>query len=79
MSTIGLSSGVILTPYPHGSLRTTGTLTPALLAQIRQHKQALLDLVEAFEERAALLEYGGGMSRVEAERLALERVTEERT
>jgi len=62
--------GVRLTPYPDGTLRHTGTLTPALLDAMRQHKAALHDLVEAFEERAAIAEYCGGLSRAEAERLA---------
>ena len=47
-----------------------GTLTLALRAALRTHKAALLDLLEAFEERAAIAEYCGGLSRVEAERLA---------
>ena len=47
-----------------------GTLTPALRAALRTHKAALLDLLEAFEERAAIAEYCGGLSRVEAQRLA---------
>ena len=47
-----------------------GTLTPALRAALREHKTAVLDLLEAFEERAALIEYDGGLPRVEAERLA---------
>jgi len=64
--------GVRLTPYPDGTLRHTGTLTPALLDAMRQHKAALHDLVEAFEERAAIAEYCGGLSRAEAERLAWE-------
>lgn len=65
--------GVLLMPYLDGTLRykaLKGVLTPALLDALRQHKAALLDLVEAFEERAALAEYCGGLSREEAERLA---------
>ena len=67
--------GVRLIPYPDGTLRyegETGTLPPALLDAVRQHKDALLDLVEAFEERAAIAEYCGGLSRAGAERLAWE-------
>ena len=67
--------GVILTPWPDGTVRCrapTGVLTPALRAALRQHQQALLDLLEAFEERAAIAEYCGGLSREDAERLAWE-------
>lgn len=65
--------GVRLIPYPDGTLRyegETGTLPPALLDQVHMHTAALHDLVEAFEERAATYEYCGGLSRVDAERLA---------
>jgi hypothetical protein len=65
--------GIILTPYPDGTLHYTapkGTMTPELAATIRQHKPALHALAEAFEERAAIAEYCGGLSRSEAERLA---------
>ena len=40
--------GVVLTPYPDSTLcykAPTGTLTPALLDAIRQHKAALLALL----------------------------------
>jgi len=69
--------GVALTPYPDGTLRykaPKGTLTPALLAALRERKQELHGLVEDFEERAAIAEYCGGLSRAEAERLAWARV-----
>ena len=65
--------GVILTPSPDGTLRykaPKGTVTPALLEMMRQHKAELLDLVEAFEERAAIAQYCGGLSRPAAEALA---------
>jgi hypothetical protein len=64
---------VKLTPYPDGTLRykaPKGTITPALLAAMREHKAALFDLVEAFEERAAILEYDAGLAREDAEWLA---------
>ena len=64
--------GVTLTPWVD-RLRVDapeGTLTPALRAALREHKTALLDLLEAFEERAAIIEYCGGLSREEAERQA---------
>lgn len=65
--------GVVLTPSPDGTLRykaPKGVLTPALLDGMRQHKAALHDLVEAFEERAAILECDGQLSCEEAERVA---------
>jgi hypothetical protein len=46
-------------------------LTPLLESEIRIHKTALLDLLEAIGERAALLEYEGGLSREEAEHLSI--------
>ena len=49
-------------------------LTDALRSHIRAHKDALIDLVliegEAFEERAAIMEFDGGMTRPEAEAAA---------
>jgi len=65
--------GVKLTPYPDGTLRykaPKGTITPALLEMMRAHKEALVTLVEAFEERAAILEYDAGLARDDAEWLA---------
>jgi|SoiMethySBSTD1v2_1073268.scaffolds.fasta_scaffold129995_3 tubulysin polyketide synthase-like protein len=65
--------GIILTPYPDGTLHykaPKGTMTPALVERIRQHKAELHALVEAFEERAAIAEYCGGLPRAEAEALA---------
>lgn len=49
---------------------TAGNVTRDLLEAMRQHTEGLLDLVEAFEERAAIAEYCGGLPRVEAEALA---------
>ena len=65
--------GVGLTPYPDGTLRykaPQGTMTPKLVDGMRQHKAALHAVAEAFEERAAIAEYGGGLTRAEAEHLA---------
>jgi hypothetical protein len=65
--------GVLLTPLPDGSVRyctRKGGLTPAMVDAMRQHKQELHALGEAFEERAAIAEYGGELSRAEAEALA---------
>ncbi len=41
-----------------------------LLAEMRAHRDELLGLVELIEERAAIREYDGGLSRADAERLA---------
>jgi len=49
-------------------------LTDDLRAAIRQHKEALLTLLELYEERAAIMEYCGGLPREEAERQAWEEV-----
>lgn len=65
--------GFSLIPYPDGTIRCRapkGVLTPALRRQFTQHKAALLDLVEEFEERAAIAEYCGGLSRADAGALA---------
>ena len=66
------AAGVVLMLDGH-ALRyraPTGVMTAALLQELSHHKVALLDLMAAFEERAALLEYAGGLLREEAKRLA---------
>ena len=51
-----------------------GRLTPAALEWVRAHKADLMHEVwpgfDAFEERAAIMEYDGGLSRDEAEAAA---------
>jgi hypothetical protein len=47
-----------------------GVLTPALWTALQAHKAAMLDLLEAFEERVAIAEFDGHLPRAEAERLA---------
>jgi hypothetical protein len=47
-----------------------GVLTDDLSQAIREHKTELLDLMESFEERAAIAEYCSGLLREAAERLA---------
>jgi hypothetical protein len=42
----------------------------ALAQQLLSHKEEVLTILEAFEERAALMEYDGRIPRTEAERLA---------
>ena len=67
------AAGVVLKPYPDGTLRykaPKGTMTPALRDGMRQHKAALHTGVEAFEQRAALAEYCGGLARRKAEQVA---------
>ena len=49
---------------------TAGNVTRAMLEALRQHQEVLLTILEWYEERAGLLEYDGGLSRVEAEREA---------
>jgi hypothetical protein len=58
---------------PHGEKITVEAPMPLpqdVLALIREHKQGLLNLLEAFEERRAIVEYCGGLPRAEAEKLA---------
>ena len=65
--------GVELTSLLDGTLRykaPKGALTPALVDAMRQHKDALHALVEAFEERAAMAQYGRELERPAAETLA---------
>ncbi len=67
--------GIILVPYPDGTLRcrgARGVLTPALVERMREHKAELHGLVEAWSERAAIVQYCGGLTREDAERLAWE-------
>ena len=64
---------VALTPYSDGILHykaPKGVLPPELLDAMRQYKLELHALVEAFEERAAMVEYYGGLSRAAAEQVA---------
>jgi len=49
---------------------TAGNVTRAMLEALRQHKEAMHDMVEWLEERSALLEYDGGLSRAESEQEA---------
>ena len=62
--------GLALTPSPDGTVRCRapkGVLTPALLDAMRQHKSELHALVEDWSERAAIMEYEGGLTREDAE------------
>jgi hypothetical protein len=66
--------GVVMTLRPDGEhlhvSAPAGGLNDCLRQALHQHKQALLAMTEWHEERAALCEYGGGLPRDEAERLA---------
>jgi hypothetical protein len=60
-------------PYPEGKVRCqalAGAWTPALLATLNTQQAAVAELLEAFEERAAIGEYCGGLARPAAEQLA---------
>lgn len=65
--------GVMMTPSPDGTVRCRapkGVLTPALREAIRARKAEVLDLLEEFGERAAILEIEAYLPRAEAEALA---------
>ena len=49
---------------------TAGNVTPAMHEALRHHQEALLTMLEWYEERAGMLEYEAGLSRTEAEREA---------
>jgi len=51
----------------------------ALAQQLLSHKAAILEILELFEERAAIMEYDGGLPRIEAEQLAWACVLREAT
>ena len=42
----------------------------ALAQELLRHKAKVLDLLEEWEERASIIQFDGGVSREEAERLA---------
>lgn len=42
------------------------------------HRDAILDLLDAYEERAAIMEYEAGVSRAEAEAAAWREIIERR-
>src|SRR5262245_59388265 len=56
--------GVRMTPDPGGRVRCRapeGAWTPALLEALNTHQVAMADVLEVFEERAAIAEYCGGL------------------
>lgn len=81
--------GLSAEPLPDGKLSISPVMniTPEIRNWIRAHKADVLaelareadeDAREYFEERAAIMEHDGGLSRTEAERLASARVYEYR-
>jgi hypothetical protein len=68
------SRGVELSIDPSGGLAFNapkGVMTDSIVDRIRAHRDELVDLLERLDERAAIAQYGGGLSRSDAERLAL--------
>jgi hypothetical protein len=66
--------GVVLSITPERSLAfkaPKGVMTNLIVQRIRANRDDLLDLLERFEERAAIMEYDGGLAREDAERMAL--------
>lgn len=86
--TLLTAHGVRLTRDPSGALRAgpAGAVTPELAALIREHRAALLaalapppdptDVLEFYEERAAIFEYEADQPRAAAEAAALRRTLE---
>jgi|GEM_PF-1537851 len=69
-----IDSGVIMSIEADGRLSIdapVGVLTEGIVAELRAHRVDLLALVEQWSERAAIMEYDGGLAREDAERLAL--------
>jgi hypothetical protein len=67
--------GIRLSIDPAGRLAfdaPSGAMTSQLREDIRAHRIELLGLLESISERAAILEHDSGMSREDAERIALE-------
>lgn len=48
----------------------TSLITDSIRAAIRQTKRDLIDFLEAYEERAAIMEFDGGMTREAADSAA---------
>jgi hypothetical protein len=73
------AAGLHLAGDGHGGLTVTGKKRyTALAEQILDTKEAVLEAWEAYEERCALMEFDGGLPRVDAERLAWACVREQR-
>lgn len=82
------AAGIHLSCDGNGTLRAgpVGAITPELAALIREHRAALLaalaappdpaDVLEFYEERAAVFEFEADQPRAEAEAAALRRTLE---
>ncbi|MDZ4849995.1 MAG: DUF4326 domain-containing protein, partial [Pirellulaceae bacterium] len=71
--------GVVLSVDGDGRLifdAPAGVMTDERLAQLRSDRDAVLALVERFEERAAIIEHDGRLNRADAERLAWSEIDE---
>lgn len=69
-----IMAGVVLSMAPDGRLcydAPAGVLGADLIDAMKSNRDDLLGLVELIEERAAIREYDGGLSRADADRLAL--------
>jgi hypothetical protein len=67
------SAGVVLSIDRDGRLSFDGpddVLTDDRLSVMRAHRNELLEVVDWFNQRAAVAQYEGGLSRADAERLA---------
>ena len=56
-------------------VRPAQRITETLRNTIRQHKAELIEFLEGWEERAAIMEYDCGMTREQAEAAAFEDCT----
>lgn len=52
-----------------------GRITESIRQAIRSQKTALVDFIESYGERAAIMEHSTGMTREEAEAVAFEDLT----
>lgn len=69
------SLGIVLSIDRDGRLAfdaPSGAMTSELIEDIRTHRIELLGILESIGERAAIIENDGGMSREDADRMALE-------
>ncbi len=74
------SIGVRLSIDPDGRVAydaPVGVMTDDILGRMRSHRDGLLALCEQIEKRAAIMEFDGGMTRVDAERMVMAEVVGE--
>ena len=67
-----LADGVKLTLSHDGTIKAAGKCNTVnrWVRTIREHKTGIIAALEAYEERAAIMEYDGGLDRESAERCA---------